>query len=86
MIKVYVGRLMAQNLADPQYTANLSEQDVLEKQNLVEAGILAELEVLKYADTLLFAFNARSDPVNPLNAEVTVPHPCSSNVSSILND
>ncbi|XP_046642682.1 uncharacterized protein LOC124327729 [Daphnia pulicaria] len=86
MIKVYAGRLMAQKLADPQYTANLSEQDVQEKQDLVEAGILAELKVLKYADTLLCACNTRSDPVNPFNAEVPVPHPCSSNVSSILND
>lgn len=76
MIKVYAGRLMAQKLADPQYTANLSEQDVLEKQDLVEAGILAELKVLKYADTLLCACNTRSDPVNPFNAEVPVPHPC----------
>jgi hypothetical protein len=86
VIKVYVGRLMAQNLADPQYTANLSEQDVLEKQDLVEADILSELKVLKYADTLLCACNTRSDPVNPFNTEIPVPHPCSSNGSSILND
>ena len=84
--KVYIGRIMAQNLADPQYIANLSHHDILDKQTLVDDGILAEQKVLTYTDTLLSAVNTRPDPVNTFNAEVPVPHPCSTNVSAILKD
>ena len=71
---------MAQNLADPQYIANLSHHDILDKQTLVDDSILAEQKVLTYTDTLLSAVNTRPDPVNTFNDEVPVPHPCSTNV------
>jgi hypothetical protein len=67
---------MVHNLTDPQYTADLSEQDVLERQTLIDDGILSEHKVLKYTDTLLSAVNTRSDLANPFNAEVPVSNPC----------
>jgi hypothetical protein len=86
LTKVYIGLLMVHNLADPQYTADLSEQDVLERQTLIDDGIFSEHKVLKYTDTLLSAVNTRSDLANPFNAEVPVSNPCPTNVSSIPND
>ena len=84
--KVYVGRLTAANLEDSDYVANLSEKDIHEKRILVNEGLLSEQKVLDYTDTLLTAVNTRLDPVNPFNAEVPIPHSCSTNVSAILND
>ena len=49
-------------------------------------GRAAEEKVIHYADTLQTAMNSREEPVDPLNAVVPDPHPCSIDPTSIMTN
>ncbi len=86
LTNTYAGRIMADNLANDEYIAGKSHDELNRCRQIVTDGVSAEFRVLSYVDTLLTAMNTRDEPVNPIHAAVPDPHPCSKDIISSINN